>query len=110
MPLFAQSLCVDDPIAADPLPGRFDDALGLRLDDAGDPIAARLAMPTRADRDRPGDAELMPTGTKAMSDRDEAPCAAYDPYLGTRTAGGADRDDDRLLLTTITFSGPDRDD
>jgi len=109
--LFAQQLCVDEPCADLVVPGRFDETLGLRVDDAGRPIAAALLMPTRADRDRPDQNLLITTVTKAMSDRDESPSLADDhSLLGTKTAAGADRDDDRFLISTVTFSGPDRDD
>lgn len=110
MPLFAQHLCVKDVPEVPRLPGHFDDQRALRIDVSGTPVAARLGMPTRADRDRPADRASESTGTKAMSDRDDSPALDLAVLLTTKTAGGADRDDDWALLATTTLSGPDRDD
>lgn len=110
MSLFAHRLCVDDPLDAPPLPGRFDDARSLRVDEDGTPVANGLAaLPTRADRDRPDDLLLMGTQTKAITDRDETPPSTTALLMSTKTAGGIDNDDHRLLGTT-TLAGPDRDD
>lgn len=106
MPLFAQQLCVDDSVAPPRLPGRYDDARGLRVTDKGDAVAAAIVMPTRADRDKIDDAYLA-TVTKAARDNDDQPSALF---LTTKTAGGIDQDDDRLLMGTTTFAGPDKDD
>jgi hypothetical protein len=109
VPLFAQQLCVDDLLDLPPLPGRYDDERGLRVDAAGIPIAAALGMPTRAHSHRPG-AGLLPTGTKAMSDRDDSPASEGGLMLTTKTSAGRDSDDDWALFATITRGPPDRDD
>lgn len=67
------------------MPGRYDDGLALRVDDAGLPIAETLlTLPTRADRDRP---HVLGTITKAERDRDEIAS-----HLITKPAGERAKD------------------
>jgi hypothetical protein len=98
------------------LPGRYDERHGVRVDDDGHAIveftgATNGGTETRGGPDRDDGPPPLPylgTLTKQHgTDRDETLSLSL-----TKTAGGRDSDDDRLmgvLLNTITFSGPDRD-
>jgi hypothetical protein len=89
--------------------GRYDETLALLLDFAGVPVAEALAaMPTRADRDRPGMLGTITSGeievpgvlgTITKADRDRDVIAAE---LITKPAGERVKD----LATSLPLWGP----
>lgn len=93
MSLFAQRFA--EPRAAEPaLPGRYDRTAGLRVDEAGQPMALTATV-------------MAGTLTRAMRDTDESLLA-----LGPATRADRDRPsltDATLVRSTVTLSGPDRD-
>jgi hypothetical protein len=92
MPLFARHFLTEaEPDV--PMPdGRYDEDLALWVDEAGLALVGQLdLMPTRADRDRPGD---LGTITKADRDRDHVAAA-----MTTKTSAG--RDKDRLAVPAL---------
>jgi hypothetical protein len=97
--LFAARLLTEhEPDLAKP-PGRYDERLGLWVNESGLNVVNTLsAMPTRADRDRPG---VLGTVTKAERDRDESLV-----QLGT-TKTSAGRDKDRASITSAWLPPPD---
>lgn len=81
--------------------GRYDESLGMWVDESGLTVVDVLsALPTRAERDRPG---VLGTVTKAERDRD-------DPLLQlgtTKTSAG--RDKDRAPIASAWVSPADAD-
>lgn len=110
MSLFAQRFAQPEPDDAC-LPGRYDRAMGLRVDEAGQPMAvdapAATGTSTKAMRDT--DEGSAAHGPATRADRDK-PFPADALMLGPRkTGGGRDVENVTLLSSTVTFSGPDRD-
>jgi hypothetical protein len=110
MSLFAQRFAQPEPVDV-ALPGRYNRATGLRVDEAGQPIVltagAAAGTSTKAIRDT--DEDWVALGPSTRADRDQ-PSPADALLLGPRkTAGGRDVENFTLLGSTVTFSGPDRD-
>lgn len=110
MSLFAQRFAQPDAVEL-VLPGRYDRAAGLRVDEAGQPVAlaATVAAGTLTKAMRDTDESLVALGPATRADRDRPLSADALPLGPRKTGGGRDVESPTLLRGTVTFSGPDRD-